>query len=81
MPSQSGGILNVAQAQAALSRSVGGGAAQGVHVSVGVTVDQGGNLQAYVDHIASTRAAQSARGVLSVLPDKIKQYQSDPRRR
>jgi len=63
-----------------VSANGGSGSSQSVHVSVGVTVDDDGKIQAYVakvDQRAEERLAQYDKGT----PGRIAAYQSAPRRR
>lgn len=49
----------------------GGGGAQNVHVTVGVSVDQNGNLQAYVANVAQEKGAEAtARGIKSFVESR-----------
>lgn len=63
----------------------GAGGSSNVHVTVGVTVDRNGNLQAFVKDIAQGEAAKSTREGLSAfnrqLPDRVAQIRADPRAR
>lgn len=50
---------------------VGGGGTQNVHVTVGVSVDQNGNLQAYVANVAQEKGAEAtARGIKSFVESR-----------
>lgn len=79
VPSQSGAVLNVSQAQAALRGAAGGGG--GGMVDVRVSVDQNGNLQAYIN---KTSGDQVRAGVgaydTHVAPTRIKRVSASPRR-
>lgn len=44
------------------SNDNGGGSSQNIHVTVGVTVDNDGNLQAYVKNVAQTESQKSVTG-------------------
>ncbi|MFB2561761.1 hypothetical protein [Rhizobium sp. IMFF44] len=61
------------------------GSASGVHVTVGVSVDEDGNLKAYVKNIAQSEAQSSTRQGLNdfnqQLPDRVAQINRNPRRR
>ncbi|MEZ2224390.1 phage tail tape-measure protein [Rhizobium sp. RCC_161_2] len=61
------------------------GSASGVHVTVGVSVDEDGNLKAYVKNVAQSEAQSSTRQGLSdfnqQLPDRVAQINRNPRRR
>lgn len=63
----------------------GGGSASGVHVTVGVSVDEDGNLKAYVKNVAQSEAQSSTRQGLNdfnqQLPDRVAQINRNPRRR
>ena len=59
---------------------------QNVHVTVGVSVDRNGNLQAYVKDIAQGEAGQAVQAGLTeydrhVLPERFNQIARDPRAR
>lgn len=62
-----------------------GGSASGVHVTVGVSVDEDGNLKAYVKNVAQSEAQSSTRQGLNdynqQLPDRVAQINRNPRRR
>ncbi|MDE1991660.1 MAG: hypothetical protein KGI75_04120 [Rhizobiaceae bacterium] len=57
----------------------------GVHVTVGVSVDENGNLKAYVKNVAQSEAQTSTRQGLNdynqQLPDRVAQINRNPRRR
>jgi hypothetical protein len=55
------------------------GARQGVHVTVGVSVDNSGELQAYVQRVATGTAAATTRAYDRGLADRVAQINSDPR--
>lgn len=59
--------------------------ASGVHVTVGVSVDEDGNLKAYVKNVAQSEAQSSTRQGLNdfnqQLPDRVAQINRNPRRR
>ncbi|SCB51871.1 hypothetical protein [Rhizobium lusitanum] len=61
------------------------GSASGVHVTVGVSVDEDGNLKAYVKNVAQSEAQSSTRQGLNdfnqQLPDRVAQINRNPRRR
>lgn len=61
------------------------GSASGVHVTVGVSVDENGNLKAYVKNVAQSEAKSSTRQGLNdfnqQLPDRVAQINRNPRRR
>ncbi len=61
------------------------GSASGVHVTVGVSVDEDGNLKAYVKNVAQSEAHSSTRQGLNdfnqQLPDRVAQINRNPRRR
>lgn len=61
------------------------GSASGVHVTVGVSVDEDGNLKAYVKNVAQSEAQSSTRHGLNdfnqQLPDRVAQINRNPRRR
>ncbi|GES45825.1 hypothetical protein RsS62_50770 [Rhizobium dioscoreae] len=61
------------------------GPASGVHVTVGVSVDEDGNLKAYVKNVAQSEAQSSTRQGLNdfnqQLPDRVAQINRNPRRR
>ncbi len=61
------------------------GSAPGVHVTVGVSVDEDGNLKAYVKNVAQSEAQSSTRQGLNdfnqQLPDRVAQINRNPRRR
>ncbi len=61
------------------------GSASGVHVTVGVSVDEDGNLKAYVKNVAQSEAQNSTRQGLNdfnqQLPDRVAQINRNPRRR
>ncbi|MDK4720136.1 hypothetical protein PH552_12355 [Rhizobium sp. CNPSo 3968] len=58
------------------------GSASGVHVTVGVTVDQNGNLKAYVKNVAQSEAKDAVGQYDSqVLPSRVNQINKDPRAR
>ncbi|MBB6484871.1 hypothetical protein [Rhizobium lusitanum] len=63
----------------------GTGSASGVHVTVGVSVDEDGNLKAYVKNVAQSEAQSSTRQGLNdfnqQLPDRVAQINRNPRRR
>ncbi|MDQ7775254.1 MAG: hypothetical protein Q4615_04725 [Paracoccus aminovorans] len=56
----------------------GGGA---THVTVGVTVDQNGNLQAYVKDIAAQTSASAVASYDKRMPSRMQQISANPRRR
>lgn len=60
------------------SRGQGG---SNVHVTVGVTVDKSGNLQAYVQDVADRSSARMGAQVNAALPARVQQIQAKPRRR
>lgn len=67
-----------------LGVSAGGGSsggAQAVRVSVGVSVDDDGKLQAYVRSVSQETTSDGIDGFTRTLPDHIEAYQADPRRR
>ncbi|WP_141694427.1 hypothetical protein [Rhizobium multihospitium] len=61
------------------------GSTSGVHVTVGVSVDEDGNLKAYVKNVAQSEAQSSTRQGLNdfnqQLPDRVAQINRNPRRR
>ncbi|HEX8048436.1 hypothetical protein [Rhizobium sp.] len=61
------------------------GSGSGVHVTVGVSVDEDGNLKAYVKNVAQSEAQTSTRQGLNdynqQLPDRVAQINRNPRRR
>jgi hypothetical protein len=62
----------------ALNSGSGGG--QNVHVTVGVSVDQNGNLQAYVKNVSQSEAAQAVSAFSTkALPRRLKAINADPR--
>ncbi|MGR3823861.1 MAG: hypothetical protein ACU0A5_14935 [Salipiger marinus] len=76
VPSQSGGVLNVPQAQAALSRS---SQAQGpldlkLKGNIGVTVDGEGNVRAYVQTMGIQAAQQGAREAVRAVELNMPHY-------
>jgi hypothetical protein len=81
VPDQTGTILPY------VPQVSGGGSSgqQSVHVTVGVSVDRSGNLQAYVKDVAQGEAASATRQGLDTfdrgLPDKIAAYDADKRAR
>lgn len=77
VPSQSGAILNVPQAQAALRGSSGGGAST---MNINVNID-GANGDAHVIALVRQGVSQGMAEMNRALPDRIKAYQMDPRAR
>jgi len=66
----------------AANQNDGSGSASGVHVTVGVTVDQNGNLKAYVKSVAQGEAKDAVGQYDSqVLPSRVNQINKDPRAR
>ncbi len=67
---------------AAANQNDASGSASGVHVTVGVTVDQNGNLKAYVKNVAQSEAKDAVGQYDSqVLPSRVNQINKDPRAR
>lgn len=67
-----------------LGKSAGGGKTK-VDVSVGVRIDQDGNLQAFVERVSygqgQRAAGEAVDGYDRVLPDRIQKFNRDPRKR
>ena len=80
VPAVNGRILSVAQAQAAL-RGQGAGGGGSTDVNIGVTVDQNGNLQAYVKSVAQNTSATAVAAYDRNLPSRMQQVSVNPRRR
>jgi len=80
VPSQSGGVLNVAQAQQALrAASTTGGS--GGEVDVRIAMDRSGNLVPVIERVSGRVAARAVGQADKALPSRMTQIQSDPRRR
>lgn len=79
VPSQSGGVLNVPQAQAALRSAASSSAPQRIKVdgNVGVTVDGEGNVKAYVQSFTAQAVTQ---GIAAAAPAIAKQAQGSTMR-
>ncbi len=69
----------------AVNQNSASGANSGVHVTVRVSVDENGNLKAYVKNVAQSEAKSSTRQGLNdfnqQLPDRVAQINRNPRRR
>ncbi|AVA22183.1 MULTISPECIES: phage tail length tape measure family protein [unclassified Rhizobium] len=69
----------------AVNQNSASGANSDVHVTVGVSVDENGNLKAYVKNVAQSEAQTSTRQGLNdfnqQLPDRVAQINRNPRRR
>lgn len=59
----------------------GGGGSGGTHVTVGVEVDNNGNLQAYVKNVADNSAASMGAQINRALPARVQQINAKPRMR
>lgn len=76
VPSQSGGVLNVPQAQAALSRSSQAQEPLDLKLkgNIGVTVDGEGNVRAYVQTMGIQAAQQGAREAVRAVEQNMPHY-------
>ncbi|TMV81526.1 hypothetical protein FGG78_24795 [Thioclava sp. BHET1] len=86
VPSQSGSVLNVPQAQAALRQSVpssSGAQSQplNLHIALGMDMDQNANWKGYVKSVSTQTATQAAAQVSATIPERIRQYNQNPSRR
>ncbi|QIR85006.1 hypothetical protein [Paracoccus sp. AK26] len=57
------------------------GSAGGVHVTVGVTVDRSGNLQAYVRDVADQSSARMGAQINNSMPARVQKINAKPRHR
>lgn len=62
-------------------KMLGGGGQQGVDVNVTVSVDQNGNLQAFVDKKVQTGVSQGIKSYDKGMPDRVQGIQNNPRKR
>jgi hypothetical protein len=87
VPSRSGAILNVPQAQAALRGAAGGGAGGGAgaasgHLAVSIGFDEGAkSMTAMVRNEAGQLVAQAVQAYDKALPGRFAAIQRNPRGR